>query len=86
MAEISAVPTVPNSGRTLDDHLVDDKDKINDTQHVELGDEEGLENVKAELVTEDANKAENFEHEMTTWQAFKIYKFVSGPDVDRGFN
>lgn len=73
MADITAVPTVTNDGRRVADDFVDDKDKGLDAEHVEGG----LENVKAELITEDANKAEDFEHEMTTWQAFKIYRMVS---------
>jgi hypothetical protein len=38
--------------------------------------EDGVEQVKHEILVEDANKAEEFEHDMTTWQAFKIYKAV----------
>ena len=87
MAEITALPTVNNDkdGRRLDDEIVEDKDKIYDTQHVEMGaDDDGIDAVKAEMHTEDANRAEVFEHEMGTWQAFKIYRAVSCYCPDAG--
>jgi hypothetical protein len=72
MAEI--VPVVNVNGRQVED-FDDDKQKYMEAEHVEAAG--GIEQVKNEILVEDANKAENFEHEMTTWQAFKIYKAVS---------
>lgn len=72
MADIVAVPIATKDGRPADNNVADEKNKALDIEHVEGG----LESVKTELITEDANKAEDFEHEMTTWQAFKIYRMV----------
>lgn len=76
MAEI--VPVVPHNGSPIED-VHDEKQKHFEAEHVE----DGVEQVKHEILVEDANKAEHFEHEMTTWQAFKIYKSVSprGPSL-----
>jgi len=70
MAEI--VPVVAHDGSQVDD-IHDDKQKHFEAEHVEGG----VEQVKHEILVEDANKAEDFEHEMSTWQAFKMYKAVS---------
>ena len=69
MAEI--VPVVNHNGSQVED-IHDDKQKHFEAEHVE----NGVEQVKHEILVEDANKAEHFEHDMTTWQAFKIYKAV----------
>jgi hypothetical protein len=69
MAEI--VPVVHHNGSQVED-IHDDKQKHFESEHVE----NGVEQVKHEILVEDANKAEHFEHDMTTWQAFKIYKAV----------
>ena len=79
MAEITALPTVNHDkdGQRLENQVVEEKDKHYETQHVEMGEDEGIDAVKAEMHLEDANRAEDFEHEMGTWQAFKIYRAVS---------
>lgn len=69
MADI--VPVVNHNGSQVED-VHDDKQKHFEAEHVE----DGVEQVKHEILVEDANKAEHFEHDMTTWQAFKIYKAV----------
>lgn len=73
MADTEIVPVIDSSGRRVDD-IDDDKQKYIDTEHVEATG--GVEQVKREILIEDANKAEDFEHQMTTWQAFKIYRAV----------
>jgi len=72
MADLNILPAVSNEHRG--EEIADDKQKYMETEHVEgIG---GIEQVKHEILLEDANKAEDFEHDMTTWQAFKIYKAV----------
>jgi hypothetical protein len=74
MADLNIVPVVNNERHG--EEITDDKQKYMETEHVEEG-TGGIDQVKHEILVEDANKAEDFEHDMTTWQAFKIYKAVS---------
>lgn len=74
MADIDIVPAIDASGRRVEE-IDDNKEKYQEAEHVESAG--GIEQVKHEILIEDANKAEDFEHEMTTWQAFKIYRAVS---------
>jgi hypothetical protein len=74
MADIDIVPAIDASGRRVEE-IDDNKEKYREAEHVESAG--GIDKVKHEILIEDANKAEDFEHEMTTWQAFKIYRAVS---------
>lgn len=74
-AEITAVPAIEHDGRQDDGVPIEDKEKL-DIHHAEQGPDEGLEHVKADILREEADRAEDFEHEMGTWEAFKIYRWV----------